>query len=174
MRKILLFVLVIATIISCTSLKKELQSKERYDRLSKGFSIEKLPNWTFHGFHDIFNLTPNDLMVKGKDYIRNYVSVYKYRKPTDSPLDSIAKNHFKSMFDTEISDLKKYAAQTEYGKSVVITYKATHGNYKYACVRQYYKLKDHVYQLNYVAEQQYFDTYYDEAIAMMKTFKITE
>ncbi len=135
-------------LMSCTSFKQELQSKERYDRLSKGFTIRSLPNWTFHGYHDIFNLTPNDLMNKGKEYIGNYVSAYKYRKSSNAPLDSIVENDFKRMYSTEVINPKKYTASTKYGESIVVTYQEKHGTYEYQCVRQFYKYKDYVYKVS--------------------------
>uniref|UniRef100_UPI0006292417 hypothetical protein n=1 Tax=Kordia jejudonensis TaxID=1348245 RepID=UPI0006292417 len=128
----------------------------------------------FHDFRNVFNLTPNDLMDKGEAYIANYVSVFKKRISSNTTLDSVVQNDFKSIYNTEVFNPKKYTARTKYGESIVVTYKAKHGTYEYECIQQFYKYKGFYYKVSYVAQDKYFDTYYDDAIAIMKTFKIAE
>lgn len=174
MKQIKIAIVFLLVLSSCASLKEKYQDQDLYNRLSKGFVLEKLPNWTFHGYHAVLNFTPTDLMDKGKKYMINNVTAYKSRKPSKVALEKSVGNQFKNGVNAKITNLKTYTAETKYGTSIVATYDASGGSIKSKAIWQFYKYKGYVYKLSYTAEVEYFDTYYEDALKIMKTFKIVE
>ncbi|WP_430408578.1 hypothetical protein [Kordia sp.] len=173
MRRFLILSIFLLLATSCTSLKEQLQDEKLFTELSEGFTLQKLPNWTFHGFHGVLNYTPIDLMDIGKEYIYNNVSAYKSKEPTSKDLKTVITDQLNRRF-SHISNMKMYTATTKYGHSIVLTYDSQYGETTYNCIYQFYKYKRYVYRVAYVAKVEYFDTYYNDAITIMKTFTITE
>jgi hypothetical protein len=163
MQKVTLIFVFLLVITSCTSLK---------DKSVKNFTLKKLPNWTYHNDHNVFSYTPNNLMIVADEYIHNRVSAFKFNKPTNKDLKTYITDSYESRNYT--SNLKMYTAETIYGNSIVLTYDLNYTDGISKSITQYYKYKNHVYYVSYTAKEQYFDTYYDDAIAIMKTFTITE
>ena len=166
---------------SCVSLatkkaeiKKQLMKPELMPKLSKGFVIQKLPNWQFHGFHNVLHYTPKELMDVGDEFIYNSISASNSDAKGRS-LQSIVDNAVnKRMSHIEITNFKMFSEPTRYGESIIVTYDSKVRGKEYQTIKQYYKYKGRVYRVFYYARKENFDKYSKDAIRMMKTFTITE
>ncbi|MBC8753552.1 hypothetical protein H2O64_02640 [Kordia sp. YSTF-M3] len=168
--------LLIIVFIGCTTTKQttKLSEKELFEKLSNGFIIQKLPNWTFHGFHGVLNYTPTDLMNVGYERIYNGITAYK-RQLKNETLQSIVDEFIserKSYY--EISKLKKVKEQTKYGESIVVIYTSVINNIEYKAIRQFYIYNNTLYGVSFSAKSKFFDFFVNDAIHMMETFTITK
>lgn len=167
--------------MSCVSLstkkaeaKKQLIKPELMPKLSKGFIIQKLPNWQFHGFHNVLHYTPKELMDVGDEFIFNSISASNGDAKGRS-LQAIVDDAVNKRRNTiEITNFKMFKEPTRYGESIIVTYDSKVKRSEYKVIKQYYKYKARVYRVFFTMRKEYYDKYVNEAIQMMKTFTITE
>ncbi|WP_420573049.1 hypothetical protein [Kordia sp.] len=179
MKKYFIFLLLI--LLSCSTTKntqakntKKLTKKESFEKLSKGFVIQKLPNWEFHSFHGFLNYTPKELMTVGQEYIYNGVTVER-RKIKNETLTSIVSDYIKLVKShDELIKLEKIREQTKYGESIVLVYTSEVNRTEYKVIKQFYLYNNMLYVVAYTAKSKFFDFFVNDAIHMMKTFTITE
>jgi len=179
MKKFIILILGI-TMVSCATkidkaaIKKQLTRKELHPKLSKGFMIQKLPNWQFHGFHNVLHYTPKELMDVGDEFIYNSISASN-RDAKGKSLQVIVDDAInKRMNSIKITNFKMFKEPTKYGESIIVTYDSKVRGKQYKTIKQYYKYKARVYRVFFSVRKEYYDTYVNEAIQMMKTFTITE
>jgi hypothetical protein len=174
MKKYILLLIIV--FIGCITTKPttKLIEKELFEKLSNGFIIQKLPNWTFHDFHGVLNYTPTDLMSVGKEYIYNGITASN-KKANGKTLQSIVdKDVNERMSFVKITNFKMFKKQTKYGESILLYYDVDVNGSKYKTIKQYYLHNDRVYRVYFSARKKYFDTYSKEAIQIMETFTITK
>lgn len=179
MKKIIVLILGF-TLVGCAikfdkkAIKKELTNSELYPKLSKGFTIQKLPNWQFHGFHNIMHYTPKELMDVDDEFIFNSISASNHDAKGRSLQTIVDDAINKRMNFVEITNFKMFREPTRYGESIIITYDSNVRGKEYKNIKQYYKYKARVYRVFFIVRKENYDTYVNDAIRMMKTFTITE
>lgn len=161
-----------ALLSSCATTKP---TKEvLFTKLSKGFSIQKLPSWEFHGFHGVLNYTPKALMNVSKEYIGNGITVSSSKAKDATLLATLNRELNQRMKFATITNIRKSKRETKYGDSYNVTYNSTINNISYKAIRSYYKYNNRIYNVSFVAKEKYFGNYVNEALQMMLTFTITE
>jgi len=179
MRKYIILIIGFA-VVSCASkidkavIKKQLTDSELLPKLSKGFTIQRLPNWQFHGFHKVLHYTPKELMDVGDEFIYNAISASNNDSKGRSLQAIVDDDINKRMSHVRITNFKMFTEPTKYGESVIVTFDSKINRKDFQNIQQYYKYKSRVYRVFFSARKKYYDTYADEAIQMMKTFTITE
>jgi hypothetical protein len=168
--KALLLCCVLLTSCATTKPTKE----EFFTKLSKGFSIQKLPNWEFHGFHGVLNYTPTALMSIDKEYIYNGMTASSSEVKGGTLLAVVNREVNQRMKFMTITNLTKSKKQTKYGESYTVTYNSTMNNVSYTSITNYYKYNNRIYKVSFAAKDKYFGTYVNDALRMMLTFTITE
>lgn len=172
--KSLLIYLVVLTSCTATKPTTKLSEKELFTKLSKGFIIQKLPNWEFHGFHGVLNYTPKELMNVGQEYIYNGIIAYKRQLKSEN-LTAIVDDYIsKRKSLNEIIKLEKVKEQTKYGESIVVIYTSLINSTEYKSIRQHYVHNNILYVVSFSAKSKFFNFFVNDAIHMMKTFTITE
>jgi len=157
---------------SCATTKPT--KEELFTKLSKGFSIQKLPSWEFHGFHGVLNYTPKALMNIGKEYIGNGITVSSSEAKKGTLLAVVNRELNQWMKFATITNITKSKKQTKYGESYTVTYNSTINNIAYTAITNYYKYNNRMYKVSFSAKDIYFSNYVNDALQMMLTFTITE
>ncbi|MEM6719884.1 MAG: hypothetical protein AAF611_11235 [Bacteroidota bacterium] len=167
-------------LVSCASkldirtLKDQLTDSKLYQKTSKGFTIQKLPDWEFHGFHNILHYTPKEFMNKGDDFIQNAISASNYDAGGKGLQTIVDTNVEKGLCCFKVTNFKMFTEPTRYGESIIVTFDSKINKKEYKNIWQFYKYKNRVYRVFFSARKRYYDRYANEAIQMMKTFTITE
>ncbi|MFK7748435.1 MAG: hypothetical protein AB8B65_08600 [Kordia sp.] len=175
---VLIFTIILASCVSLSTkkaeIKKQLIKPELMPKLSKGFVIQKLPNWQFHGFHNVLHYTPKELMDVGDEFIYNSISASNNDSKGESLQSIVDRSINKRMNTVKITNFKMFKEPTQYGESIIVTYDSKISGKEYKTIKQYYKYKSRVYRVFFSARKKNFDKYSKDAIRMMKTFTITE
>ncbi|WP_162014334.1 hypothetical protein [Kordia algicida] len=166
----------IILLVGCSASKNnsDLSKSELFTKLSKGFIIQKLPNWEFHGFHGVLNYTPKELMNVGYEYIYNGIIATTKEVGEETLSSFVAKEIDRQNSLYKVTNFKKIIEQTRYGKSIVLVYDAEINRIDYKVIRQFYLHQGIIYEVAYSAKSKFFDFFVNDAIHMMKTFTITQ
>ena len=144
----------------------------------KGFELKIPENWcTYIGFHDILSYSPKSLLNLSKNHYKNslYVAAYDNDSYKSKDIEEALSKHY-VLLNTDLEFAPVYNADVHksYGKYYILKSISIQKGEKFINLDVLFNYKNQDYILYYSVLEKDFETYVNDVIQIIESFKILE
>ena len=144
--------------------------------LMSGYSLKIPKTWcSYYGSHDLFTHSPKDGMTIKQASMDNNIMVFAYDREDYKSKDieeALSKQIVDFGDDSEFKYVYIPDVHAIYGKYYIIKHKTMYNGKYYLNLKMLFNFEEQDYLIHYTVLEKHFDTYINEVVQVMSTFKI--